>query len=211
MLLDSGNISSDKTFYTQSQIMVEKVTIPWRRQRDSAENSGTFPPLFDSVCRMFRQKFKWLFWERFFDFINITFKINLLEINYLVGKSSQNVPLNRSAFIMLLCTAVKVMLNPMCKKGLTRVYITFQYSSRPAYPRLLRPCVVGGKLDRGLGFPVLPLPGYRGFPAQIRPERKAETTAFSGLSSEEGPHQPVSQRDRDKFKFILTADLLWFL
>ncbi len=71
MFLDSGNIISDETFCTQSQIMVEKVpefsaeslclrqgtvtwsrrvmwhqrplvTIPWRRQRDSAKNLGTF-------------------------------------------------------------------------------------------------------------------------------------------------------------------------
>ncbi len=32
------------------------VTITWRRQRDSAENSGTFSNTTDSVCRMFCQK-----------------------------------------------------------------------------------------------------------------------------------------------------------
>ncbi len=51
MFLDSGNIISDETiFYTQSQIMVEKVPefsaeslcLRQGRQRDSAENSGTF-------------------------------------------------------------------------------------------------------------------------------------------------------------------------
>ncbi len=62
---------SDETFYTQhaqSQIMVEKVPefspeslclrqgmVSRRRQRDSAENSGTFVRNFDSVYRMFHQ------------------------------------------------------------------------------------------------------------------------------------------------------------
>ncbi len=48
--MDSGNIISDETFYTQSQIMVEKVHELLPKVRE------LFPPLFDSVCRMFRQK-----------------------------------------------------------------------------------------------------------------------------------------------------------
>ena len=110
----------------------------------------------------------------------------------------QNVSKSFSLHHAIVYCCVKIW---VCRKGLTCVYIPFQHSPRPAYPRILRSRVVGRKLNRGLGFPVLPLPGYRGFTAQIRPEREAETTALTGLSSEEGPHQPVSRSEIDKFKF----------
>ncbi len=48
---------SDETFYAQSQIMVENVPAPPDEGREILPKIRVhFPPLFDSVRRMFRQK-----------------------------------------------------------------------------------------------------------------------------------------------------------
>ncbi len=53
MFLDSGTIISDETFYTQSQIVVEK--IPVTKAERFCRKFGNFFHHYLTVCRMFRQ------------------------------------------------------------------------------------------------------------------------------------------------------------